>query len=47
MKICLSWFIEQDIDMYSALGDEAATARTTNLSEELGQVAHQACYTAW
>jgi len=40
MKICLSWFIEQDIDMYSALGDETATARTTNLSEELGQVGY-------
>eukprot|EP00656_Telonema_subtile_P056129 TRINITY_DN8904_c0_g1_i2.p1 TRINITY_DN8904_c0_g1~~TRINITY_DN8904_c0_g1_i2.p1 ORF type:complete len:937 (+),score=242.03 TRINITY_DN8904_c0_g1_i2:364-3174(+) len=40
MKICLSLLIEQDIEMYSSSLDIAAQARTTNLSEELGQVGY-------
>lgn len=40
MKICLSLLLEQDLDMYSAELDIRAHARTTNLSEELGQIGY-------
>lgn len=38
VKVLQSVFINNDLEMYYEEGDKSATARTSNLSEELGQV---------